>query len=121
MLWSTASALPATHTKSDFFSNPKQFGYGFYDKKFSDTYSVPIWKNENWNQEVCQKIVNDIRIKLKDSGRNKVTGFHTIGYLSLGVELNDILNIPEKDVNYSFYNKKHLERIQKYVAKLEGL
>ena len=110
-----------THTKSDFFSNPKQFGYSFYDKKFSDTYSVPIWKNENWNQEVCQKIVDDFRYKLTTSGRNKVTGFHAIGYLSLGGELDDILNIRQKDVNYSFYNEKHLERIQKYVAKLEGL
>ena len=110
-----------THTKSDFFNNPEKFGYSLYTKKMTDNYSIRMWKNQNWDQEVCQKIVDDFRYKLTTSGRNKVTGFHAIGYLSLGGELDDILNIRQKDVDYDLYDKKNLERIKKYVAKLEEL
>ena len=110
-----------THTKSDFFNNPEKFGYSLYTKKMTDNYSIRMWKNQNWDQEVCQKIVDHFRYKLTTSGRNKVTGFHAIGYLSLGGELDDILNIRQKDVDYDLYDKKNLERIKKYVAKLEEL
>lgn len=104
-----------THTKSEFFSNPEKYGY-----LFSETAQ---WKNEYWDSNECNEIVNHIReIIDRKTERNKVSSFYSIGLSSLdGGNFDLTLNVPIKNIDTNFYATKHLERVEKYVDRLESL
>lgn len=110
-----------THTKSEFFNNPEKYGYSFEKKNFSDMYESPTWRNQYWSQQDCANVVNDLRKVLKESGRNKLSAFYSIGLCSLEKDFYSFLNVASKNIDYEYYEKKLYEKVDEYVAKLESL
>jgi radical SAM superfamily enzyme YgiQ (UPF0313 family) len=112
-----------THTKSEFFNNPSKYGYSFFERDITENFSGKIWKNEYWSFDECHRIAHSTRNSLKENGRNKISSFYSLGLSSLteSKDLISVLNIPFKNLDFNFFQNKHLERIEKYVAKLESL
>jgi radical SAM superfamily enzyme YgiQ (UPF0313 family) len=111
-----------THTSSEMFNDPSKYGYTFVeDKKYSGSYLQTTWKNDYWSFEDCKKIVNDIRSLLYKNGRNKTSSFVSMGLTSDDGDLISVLNIPERELDLQFYEKRLSEKIEKYVDRLESL
>jgi radical SAM superfamily enzyme YgiQ (UPF0313 family) len=112
-----------THTKSEFFSNPSKYGYSFVERDITENYSGKIWKNEYWSFDECQRMAHSILFSLRENGRNKISSFRSLGLSSLteNKDLMSVLNVPLKDVTFDFFRKKHWERIEKYIDRLESL
>jgi radical SAM superfamily enzyme YgiQ (UPF0313 family) len=112
-----------THTKSEFFNNPSKYGYTFVEKNLTENFSGRIWKNEYWSFDDCQRLMKDIEYHIRKNGRNKISSFYSIGFSSLseGNNLESLLNIPFKNLDFDFFRKKHSERVEKYVDRLESL
>lgn len=110
-----------THTKSEFFSNPEKYGYVFEKKDKTDMFETLTWKNEYWSQEDCINIVNQCKKILYENGRNKISSFLTVGLSSLEKDFSSFLNVPLRNMDDVYYEKKLYERVDEYVAKLESL
>jgi hypothetical protein len=95
---------------SEFDKDYKKYGYRLTDNGG--------WVNNIWDHEQAAKAAQHYHDVAYHSGKQKLGAFEIFGLANFGYELNDLNNIPVKDLDWNMFKEKLIESYVKYVTTL---